>query len=134
MRLLSIIDGDVKPSMRYVYEGTYRARIGIKQGFLNKRRLYKPYTDILKQRWDNQLRKNLHSVAYWLNPTFQYDQASFCRKPEVMSSFLDLVDTKATCSKTKLLDESRLYRDRLESFGRELALTTCKTTQPGMIF
>ncbi|GFZ21698.1 hAT dimerization domain-containing protein [Actinidia rufa] len=52
------------------------------------------------------------------------------RKPEVMSSFLDLVDTKATCSKTKLLDESRLYRDRLESFGRELALTTCKTTQP----
>ncbi|XP_057502957.1 uncharacterized protein LOC130786623 [Actinidia eriantha] len=130
MRLLRIVDGDVKPSMGYVYEGIYRARTGIKQVFLNKRRLYKPYTDILKQRWDNQLRKNIHAAAYWLNPAFQYDQASFCRKPEVMSSFLDLVDTKATCSKTKLLDESRLYRDRLESFGRELALTTCKTTQP----
>ncbi|GFY88829.1 hypothetical protein Acr_06g0007690 [Actinidia rufa] len=130
MRLLRIVDGDVKPSMGYVYEGIYRARIGIKKVFLNKRRLYKLYTDILKQRWDNQLRKNIHAAAYWLNPAFQYDQVSFCRKPEVMSSFLDLVDTKATCSKTKLLDESRLYRDRLESFGRELALTTCKTTQP----
>ncbi|XP_057461894.1 uncharacterized protein LOC130752113 [Actinidia eriantha] len=130
MRLLRIVDGDVKPSMGYVYEGIYRARLGIKKVFLNKRRLYKPYTDILKQRWDNQLRKNIHAAAYWLNPAFQYDQVSFCRKPEVMSSFLDLVDTKATCSKTKLLDESRLYRDRLESFGRELALTTCKTTQP----
>ncbi|XP_057507390.1 uncharacterized protein LOC130790464 [Actinidia eriantha] len=100
MRLLRIVDGDVKPSMGYVYEGIYRARIGIKKVFLNKRRLYKPYTDILKQRWDNQLRKNIHAAAYWLNPAFQYDQASFCRKPEVMSSFLDLVDTKATCSKT----------------------------------
>ncbi|XP_057515004.1 uncharacterized protein LOC130796653 [Actinidia eriantha] len=130
MRLLRIIDGDVKPSMGYVYEGIYRARIGIKKVFLNKRRLYKPYTDILKQRWDNQLCKNIHAAVYWLNPAFQYDQVSFCRKSEVMSSFLDLVDTKTTCSKTKLLDESRLYRDRLESFGRELALTTCKTTQP----
>ncbi|KAL0340073.1 UNVERIFIED_CONTAM: hypothetical protein Sradi_4524100 [Sesamum radiatum] len=38
--------------------------------------------------------------------------------------------TKGIGSKSKLLHETRLFRDRLESFGRELALETCKNTQP----
>lgn len=47
-----------------------------------------------------------------------------------MASVLDVIETKATCSKTKLLDEARLFRDQLESFGRELATITSKITQP----
>ncbi|XP_028059457.1 uncharacterized protein LOC114263158 [Camellia sinensis] len=129
MRLLRIVDGDKKPSMGYVYEGMYRERIAIKNVFMKKKRLYKPYTSIIKDHWDRTLRKNIHAVAYWLNPTFQYDQSSFCKKPEVMASMLDVIETKATCSKTKLLDEARLFRDQLESFGRELATITSKTTQ-----
>ncbi|XP_028063979.1 uncharacterized protein LOC114267172 [Camellia sinensis] len=49
MRLLRIIDGDKKPSMGYVYEGMYRARIVIKNVFMKKKRLYKPYTSIVKE-------------------------------------------------------------------------------------
>ncbi|KAL6316624.1 hypothetical protein AAG906_018879 [Vitis piasezkii] len=32
-----------------------------------------PYTEIVKQRWDQQLQKSIHSSTYWLNPCFQYD-------------------------------------------------------------
>ena len=70
VRLLRIVDGDERPSMGYVYEGMYRARLGIKKLFNHNKRLYKPYTNIIKQRWDEQLRKSIHSADYWLNPCF----------------------------------------------------------------
>ena len=41
--------------MGYVYEGMYRAHLGIKKLFNHNKRLYKPYTYIIKQRWDEQL-------------------------------------------------------------------------------
>ncbi|XP_028081336.1 uncharacterized protein LOC114282793 [Camellia sinensis] len=133
MCLLRIVDGDEKPSMGYVYEGMYREIKGIKDIFKRNKRLYRPYTTIIKTRWDDQLRNNIHAATYWLNPTFQYDQASFCKKPEVMNSVLDVIETKATSSKTKLMDELRLFRDRQDSFGRELAIITSKKTQPDSV-
>ena len=60
MRLLRIVDYDERPSMGYVYEGMYRVHLGIKKLFNHNKRLYKPYTEIIKQRWDQQLNKNIH--------------------------------------------------------------------------
>ena len=39
MRLLRIVDGDTKPSMGYVYEGMYRARIGIKKKIQDEKKI-----------------------------------------------------------------------------------------------
>ncbi|XP_028091034.1 uncharacterized protein LOC114291178 [Camellia sinensis] len=64
MCLLRIDDGDKKLSMGYVYEGIYRAIKGIKDIFKRNKRLYRPYTTIIKTRWDNQLQKNIHAAAY----------------------------------------------------------------------
>ena len=64
MRLLRIVDCDERPSMGYVYEGMYRARLGIKKLFNHYERLYKPYTNIIKQHWDQQLKKNIHLAVY----------------------------------------------------------------------
>ena len=64
VRLLRIVDCDKRPSMGYVYEGMYRVRLDIKKLFNHNKRLYKPYTNIIKQRWDEQLRKSIHSAAY----------------------------------------------------------------------
>ncbi|XP_031267569.1 uncharacterized protein LOC116126012 [Pistacia vera] len=136
MRMLRIVDSDERPSIGYVYDGMYRTRMGIKKLFKNKKNLYKPYITIIKMRWDRMLRRDLHAAAYYLNPAFKYDEDTFFKKPEVMYGFLDTIDNKASAfkmSKTTLLEESRLYRDRLESFSRELAFQTCKTTRPGAI-
>ncbi|KAK9271764.1 hypothetical protein L1049_002127 [Liquidambar formosana] len=70
IRILRIADSDEKLAIGYIYEGMYRARLGIKKMFLHKKRLYKPYTKILKDCWDRQLRQSIHAAAYWLNPTF----------------------------------------------------------------
>ena len=84
--LLRIVDCDKRPSMGYVYEGMYRARLGIKKLFKHNKRLYKPYTQIIKQCWDQQLRKNIHVAAYWLNPCFQYDHEIFCDKTSIIGA------------------------------------------------
>ena len=60
VRLLCIVYGDERPSMGYVYESMYRAHLGIKKLFNHNKRLYNSYTNIIKQRWDDQLRKSIH--------------------------------------------------------------------------
>ena len=95
MRLLCIVDCDEKPSMGYVYESMYRVHLGIKKLFNYNKRLYKPYTEIIKQHWDQQLKKNIHSTTYWLNPYFQYDQENFCNKLTVIRGVIDVINPKS---------------------------------------
>ena len=122
--LLRIVDYDERPSMGYVYEGMYRTLLGIKKLFNYNKRLYKLYTNIIKQRWDGQLCESIHSAAYWLNPCFQYDQENFCDKPKVIGGVMDIIDQKVIKGKNKVMNELKLYRDRLESFGRKLAYSS----------
>ncbi|XP_054817833.1 uncharacterized protein LOC129317546 [Prosopis cineraria] len=130
IRLLRIVDADERPSLGYVYDGMYRARKTIKNILMNKKPLYKPYTRIIKKRWDSQLRQKLHAAAYFLNPVFFYDKQSFSKKPEVMAGFLDVLDKTITSNKTKFVQESLLYQDRVDSFGRSLAISSINSLRP----
>ena len=129
--MLWIVDSDQRPAIGYVYEGMHRARLGIKKIFRMSKHLYKPYTSIIKNRWDKHLRKDLHAVAYWLNPAFQYDEENFCRKPEVSMAILDYIGKKYDGDQEKVIKETQFFRDRIGSFDRDLALSTSKTTHPG---
>ncbi|KAE8719669.1 peroxisome bioproteinsis protein 12 [Hibiscus syriacus] len=130
IRLLRIVDGDEKPSLGYVYEGMQRAKNAIKKMFRNRRALYKPYTYIIKARWDKHLKLNLHAAAYFLNPAFFYDE-KFCSKNRVMSATISLLEKRAFCNDlTKGISEMNMYRERQGSFGRESALIVTKTTRP----
>ncbi|XP_023633848.1 uncharacterized protein LOC111829321 [Capsella rubella] len=99
------------PSLPYVYEGMYQARLGIKKMFQEKDALYKPYTTIIDRRWDRMLRHDLHAAAYYLNPAFMYDQTTFCEKPEVMRGLMNLFEKQIVASKTQLFQELRTYRE-----------------------
>ena len=66
-----------------------------------------------------------------MNPCFQYDQENFCNKPEVIRGVMDLIVQKVIKGKNKVMNELKLYHDRLESFGRELAYSLHEILQPG---
>ena len=68
-----------------------------------------------------------------MNLAFQYDQDSFCQKPEVVVGLLDVIDSKLGGSSSKLVEETRIFRDRQKGFERQLALTSIKTTRLGML-
>ncbi|GKU92834.1 hypothetical protein SLEP1_g6507 [Rubroshorea leprosula] len=130
IRLLRIVDGDERPSLGYVYDGMYRARKAIKTILMNRKSLYKPYTRIIKERWDRQLRQNLHAAAYYLNPAFFYNKENFSTKKEIMKGFMDVVDAKVPSRKSKFLSECELYDQKMESFARESALDSSKSMKP----
>ncbi|KAI0529136.1 hypothetical protein KFK09_001683 [Dendrobium nobile] len=126
-----ITNSDEKPSLGFLYDGMYKARKAIKLMFRNAKRMYKPYTSIIKRRWDRQLRQGIHCAAYFLNPHFQYDKENFCQKAEVMQGLIELIGNKDICPKsTATMNEVRLFRDSLESFGKPIALTMAKEMQP----
>ena len=83
VRLLRIVDADERPSLGYVYDGMLRAKKTIKKIFMNKKKAYREFAKIIKDRWDNQLRQDLHAAAYFLNPVFFFDKENFSKKPEV---------------------------------------------------
>ncbi|KAI0493154.1 hypothetical protein KFK09_027430 [Dendrobium nobile] len=134
IRLLRIVDSDEKPSLGFLYDGMYKARKDIKLMFRNAKRMYKPYTSIIKRRCDRQLRQGIHCAAYFLNPHFQHDKEIFCQKAEVMQGLIELIGNKDICPKsTATMNEVRLFCDSLESFGKPIALTMAKEMQPGKI-
>ena len=87
--------------------------------------------NIIKQWWEEQLHKSIHSTAFWMNPCFQYDQENFCNKPEVIGGVMDIIDPKVIKGKNKVMNELKFYPDRLESFGRELAYSSHEILQLG---
>ncbi|KAF7814776.1 uncharacterized protein G2W53_028745 [Senna tora] len=130
MRMLRIVYADNRPSLGYVYDGKYRARKIIKNVFMNKKSLYKPYRRIIKQRWDRQLRHSVHAAAYLLNPVFYYDKDNFSKKPEVMEGFLEVLGKIVTHNKTRFVEESMLYRNREGSFNNDLAIESSSKMKP----
>lgn len=121
------VDGDDRPSLAYVCDGMHRAKKAIKSTFMNRKSLYKPYTRIMKHRWDKHLRQKLHVAAYVLNPTFFYDSENISHKPEVMAGFLDVLTTQIDSNQTDFLSETEFYREKIGDFGRPLALNCTKT-------
>ena len=131
VRLLRIVDADERPSLGYVYDGMLRAKKTIKKIFMNKKKAYREFAKIIKDRWDNQLRQDLHAAAYFLNPVFFFDKENFSKKPEVKKGFLNVVDKKIVSSKTKFIEESLKYQNQVDSFANPMALDCLKTLRPG---
>ncbi|XP_020964085.1 uncharacterized protein LOC110265556 [Arachis ipaensis] len=131
IKLLRLVDADEKPSLGSVYDGMQRAKIAIKTMFRNRKVAYTPYRSILKIRWDNHLKRDLHAAAYFLNPDCFYSE-EFVEKVNILRSLLDLFDIETLCDDSVVaMQEIQLYRDRKKSFGRESALKAIKRLEPG---
>nr|XP_025702691.1 uncharacterized protein LOC112803411 [Arachis hypogaea] len=83
IKLLRLVDADDKSSLGYVYKGMLRAEDAIKEMFRQNKTAYQPYTDIINSRWDKHLKKDLHAAAYFLNPSFFFNE-NYKEAPDVM--------------------------------------------------
>nr|CAN67153.1 hypothetical protein VITISV_038391 [Vitis vinifera] len=53
---------------------------------------------------------------------------NFCNKPNVIGGVMDVIDQKVLKSKLETMNEMKLFRDRLGSFGRDLAYSSRECT------
>lgn len=73
IRVLCIVDSEDKAVMGYFYRAMYKARKEIEKRFRRNKLKVEPCLKILDNRWDAQLRKNIHDVGYWLNPSCRFN-------------------------------------------------------------
>ncbi|RVW45809.1 hypothetical protein CK203_086263 [Vitis vinifera] len=58
---------------------------------------------------------------------------NFCNKPTVIGGFMDVIDQKVLKGKLETMNEMKLFRNRLGSFGRDLAYSSREVLQLGSI-
>jgi len=68
VKVLRLVDSDAKPVMAYIYEAMNRAKEQIAENFQKIETRYKKMWKIIDTRWNFQLHRPLHAVAYYLNP------------------------------------------------------------------
>ncbi|XP_022894133.1 uncharacterized protein LOC111408626 [Olea europaea var. sylvestris] len=121
VRVLRIVDSDEKPSMGYLYEAIHVAKSEMEHRFQRRKNRIAPYLQIIQNRWDSQLRKNLHAAGYWLNPSFQYDNLDMENHKQTILGLLDVIERYAYDQpdlRSKLTGEMRLFRQAQGDFGR----------------
>jgi hypothetical protein len=116
--------------MGYVYDGMQRAKNAINEMFRNMKPSYKPYTDIIKTRWDKHLKRELHASAYIFNPAFQYS-GDFNDMSRVTEALIKLFEVKSLCPDIYIaFQEVQIYRDRKGSFDKS-SVVVVANIQPG---
>jgi hypothetical protein len=135
VRVLRIVDSEDKPAMGYLYRAMYKAREEIEKRFKRNKLKVEPYLKILDNRWDAQLRKNLHAAGYFLNPSCRFSP-EFENHETTTSAMLDVIEKYAYDSRDlriKLTAEMRAFGRSQGSFGRKTAVEDRTEVLPGKI-
>ncbi|KAL9661820.1 hypothetical protein QQ045_026648 [Rhodiola kirilowii] len=127
VRVLRIVDSEDKPAMSFLYRAIYKAREEMVYRFRRNNKKVEPYLEILDIRWDFQLRKNLHSAGYWLNPASQFNNDEFDKHRNTISGLLDVIERYSHGDldlQSKLTSEMRLFKNAEGDFGSQ----TCSSS------
>lgn len=65
-KVFHLVNGDMKPTMGYIYEVMDKTKEKIANNFNGIKRRYR------QTRWDSQLHKPLHTKAYYLYPQYGF--------------------------------------------------------------
>ncbi|CAN0925478.1 hypothetical protein LINGRAHAP2_LOCUS34784 [Linum grandiflorum] len=133
VQLLRIVDSDSVPALGYVHDGMIRVEKVVKSICNNVEARYMPYLNILDQRWDKHLNRDLIVAAYFFNPVFLYS-GEFENSHHVNYSLLNIMSNRLWCENSiKAMEEMTMYKERQGSFGRQIAIDGAKVQQPGNI-
>ncbi|CAA0838838.1 hAT transposon superfamily protein, partial [Striga hermonthica] len=133
VKVLRMVDGDVKPSMAFLYGEILKAKEDIKVAIGNipgAAGLYSSILEIIDVKMKNRLDCPLHKAAYFLNPYYSYNDDSILESEEVMDGFLLVVETFYHGDYDKqaqvLNEEVHKFKDRAGHFGKQVVAAGCK--------
>ncbi|KAD5960576.1 hypothetical protein E3N88_12048 [Mikania micrantha] len=72
VEVLRIVNGERSPAMAFIYGAMDECKEKIAKNFDNQLSSYKEIWDIIDQKWENQMHRDLHAAAYYLNPRFRW--------------------------------------------------------------
>jgi hypothetical protein len=135
IKVLRMVDSDIKPSMAFLYGDIIKAKEEIKTGFRNientgNLNLYNNVIEIIDGKMKDRLDTPLHKAAYLLNPYYSYNDDSIFMNEEIMDGFFTVVETfyhGDYDKQNKVLNEELCkFREKQGHFGKPVAKAGCK--------
>jgi hypothetical protein len=91
-KVLHLVDGDVRPSMGFIYGELLKVKRQIKEALGNSEARYKDTIAIIDKKMNGRLDSPLHLTAYLLNPHSSYSDPSIFDQPKVTEGFIACVE------------------------------------------
>ena len=104
VKVLCLVDGDVKPSMGFVYEELLKAKREIKEALGNIESRFKDVIVVIEKKMHGRLDSPLHLTTYLLNPHYSYSNPSIFDEPKITEGFIACVE------KFYYYDENKQYQ------------------------
>jgi hypothetical protein len=90
-KVLRLVDGDVKPSMGFVYGELLKAKIQIKEALGNNESHFKDVIAVVDKKMAGRLDSPLHLTTYLLNPHYSYAGPLIFDAPKMTKGFISCV-------------------------------------------
>lgn len=127
VKVLRLIDGDVKPSMGFVFGELLKAKRQIKEAFGNIESLFKEVIAVIDKKMKGRLDSPLHLTAYLLNPHYSYGNPSIFDDATIIEGFISCVETFYYYDEDKqdqaVNIELKKFQSREGPFNKKLART-----------
>ena len=68
-----------------------------------------------------------------MNLAFQYDPSTLNKRLKIQSTVTDIIESKVSIGRIKLVEKLKLSREHEQTFGTQLAQESTKTSQLGKI-
>nr|XP_043624823.1 uncharacterized protein LOC122596332 isoform X2 [Erigeron canadensis] len=130
VKILRMVDADQKPSMGFVYGELIKAKEDIKGVLGGNEKAYEPVINIIDTKMKGRLDSVMHLTAYFLNPYYFYKDLEIQDDPDVSDAIVEFFETILTgdleMQVQVLMAELPKYRNKMDRFGTELAISSCK--------
>ncbi|XP_050255037.1 uncharacterized protein LOC126700916 [Quercus robur] len=132
VRVLCLVDNEIKPAMGYIYEAVDRAKEAIIKTFNENEERYSNIFKIIDKRWECQLHRPLHAAGHFLNLEYFYFDNNIATDHEITAGLCTCIQRLVPSAEIqdKIMAELPIYKKAEGLFGIELTKISRKTTAP----
>lgn len=124
VKVLCLVDGDVKPLMGFLYGELLKVNREIKEAYGNVQSCYNEVIAIIDKKMKGRLDSPLHLTAYLLNPYYSYGNLSIFDKATITEGFISCVETFYHHDEKQdeaVNTELKKFQNREGNFNKKLA-------------
>ena len=127
VKVLRLVDGDVKPSMGFLYGELLKSKREVKEAFGNVESQFKDVMAVIEKKMNGRLDSPLHLTAFLLNPHYSYANPSIFDEPKMNEAFISCVEQFYYHDEEKQEQaanfELKKFQNREGPFSKKLART-----------
>ena len=127
VKVLRLVDGDVKPSMGFLYGELLKAKREVKEAFGNVESRFKDVMAVIEKKMNGRLDSPLHLTAFLLNPHYSFANPSIFDEPKMNEAFISCVEQFYYHDEEKQEQaanfELKKFQNREGPFSKKLART-----------